>query len=137
MENTGIARIREPGYGLQDPMSHRGFLGLLFLVAIGWLFPMQARAADEKSRIEGLISHIENLKDAKFIRNGKSYDSKNAAKFLRGKWEAHAKEIKTAEDFIDKAGSVSGTTGKPYIIKFNDGREVKCGEYLKEQLKKA
>jgi hypothetical protein len=98
--------------------------------------PVHARAAYEKSRIEALISHIENLKDAQFIRNGESYDSKNAAKFLRGKWEAKAKEIKTAEDFIDKAATVSGTTGKPYLIKFNDGREVKCGEYLKEQLKK-
>jgi len=131
-----VARIRVPGYGFEDPMSHRKFLGLLFLVAIGWLFPVQAHAADEKSRIEGLISHIENLKDAKFIRNGKNYDSKNAAKFLRGKWEANAKEIKTAEDFIEKAASVSGTTGKPYIIKFSDGHEAKCGEYLKEQLQK-
>jgi hypothetical protein len=49
-------------------------------------------AADEKTRIEGLITHIEGLKDANFIRNGKSYDSKNAAKFLRGKWEAKARK---------------------------------------------
>lgn len=117
-------------------MNTRGYLGLLLLVAIGVLLPVRAYAADEKSRIEGLIRHIENLKDAKFVRNGSEYDSKNAAKFLRGKWDAKEKEIKTAEDFIDKAASVSGTTGKPYLIKFRDGREVKCGEYLKEQLKK-
>jgi hypothetical protein len=117
-------------------MNSRKFLSVLFLFAFSWLMPVHARAADEKSRIEALISHIENLKDAKFIRNGKSYDSKNAAKFLRGKWEAKAKEIRTAEDFIDKAATVSGTTGKTYLIKFNDGREVKCGEYLKEQLEK-
>jgi len=134
--NTVIVPIRGLGYGFAIPMNSRRFLGLIVIAAIGWLFPMQAQAADEKSRIEGLISHIENLKDAKFIRNGSEYDSKNAAKFLRGKWSAKEKEIKTAEDFIDKAASVSGTTGKPYVIKFSDGREVKCGEYLKEQLKK-
>ena len=117
-------------------MNSCGFLSVLLLVAISWLMPVHARAADEKSRIEALISHIENLEDAKFIRNGSEHDSKNAAKFLRGKWEAKRKEIKTAEDFIDKAASVSGTTGKPYLIRFKDGREVKCGEYLKEQLKK-
>lgn len=124
--------------GCQPPvtMNSRNFLSVLVLVAFSWLIPVQARAADEKSRIEGLIGHIENLKEAKFIRNGRSYDSINAAKFLRGKWEAKSKEIKTAEDFIDKAASVSGTTGKPYLIKFSDGREMKCGGYLKEQLKK-
>ena len=125
-----------PGYESLNAMNSRKFLSVLFLVAFSWLIPVQARATDEKGKIEALISHIENLKDAKFIRNGSSYDSKNAAKFLRGKWEAKAKEIKTAGDFIDKAATVSGTTGKPYLIKFNDGREVKCGEYLKGELKK-
>lgn len=117
-------------------MNPRKFLGILILVAFSCVLPAQAGAADEKGRIDALISHIENLKDAKFIRNGSSYDSKNAAKFLRGKWEAKAKEIKTAEEFIAKVATVSGTTGKAYLIKFSDGREVKCGEYLKEQLKK-
>lgn len=117
-------------------MNARGFLKALFFLTLFWLVPAQVRAADEKARIEGLIQHIGNLKDAKFIRNGKEYDAKSASKFLRGKWEAKEKEIRTAEDFIDKAASVSSTTGKPYLIRFNDGREVKCGEHLKEQLKK-
>jgi len=45
------------------------------------------------------------------------------------------KGIASAEDFINKVASVSSTTGKPYLIKFSDGREVKCGDYLKERLK--
>ena len=87
-------------------------------------------------RIERLISKIESLEGAKFIRNGSSYDSKNAAKFLRAKWQSKEKEIKTAGEFIDKVASISSTTGKPYLIQFGTGREVKCGEYLKEELKK-
>ncbi len=114
-------------------MNFRKFIRVLLLVALSCLIPAHA---DEKARIEGLISHVENLKDAKFIRNGKSYDAKDAARFLSGKWDGNSKEIKTAEDFIDKAASVSGTTGKAYLIKFNDGREVKCGDYLKQELKK-
>ena len=95
-----------------------------------------AEAADEKGRIEGLIRHVENLKDAQFIRNGRGYDAKSAAKFLRGKWQAQEKQIVTADDFNEKAASTSTTTGKPYLIQFSDGREVKCGEYLREVLKK-
>lgn len=92
--------------------------------------------AAEKARIESLISHIQGLEGATFIRNGSDYSAANAAKFLRAKWERNDKEIKTAEDFIAKAASTSGTSGKPYLIRFKDGKEVPCGDYLRAQLKK-
>lgn len=96
-----------------------------------------ARAADagEKEKIESLIRHVEQLKGASFIRNGKSYDAASAGKFLRGKWQSKDKEIKTAADFISKVGTLSSTTGKPYLIRFSDGREVNCGAYLQSRLK--
>ena len=90
----------------------------------------------EKEKIEALIKNIENLKDATFIRNDRDYGAKVAAKFLRGKWQAREKEIKTAMDFIDKVATVSGTSGKPYVIRFKDAREIKCGDYLTAELKK-
>jgi tRNA C32,U32 (ribose-2'-O)-methylase TrmJ len=98
------------------------------------------RAADkpltEKGKIEALIKHLENLKDATFIRNDSNYEAKTAARFLRGKWQAQEKEIKTAMDFIEKVASVSSTSGKPYVIRFKNAREVKCGKYLIDELKK-
>ena len=94
------------------------------------------KALSEKEKIEVLIKHIEELKDAKFIRNDSDYDAKTAARFLRGKWRANEKQIKTATDFIEKAASVSSTSGKPYVIRLKGEKEVKCGEYLKEELKK-
>jgi len=45
-------------------------------------------------------------------------------------------KAKTAMDFIDKVASVSSTSGKPYVICIKGAREVKCGEYLKDELKK-
>ena len=90
----------------------------------------------ESDKIEALIKHIEELSDAKFVRNGSEYEAKTAAKFLRGKWDAKKDEIKTAEDFIAKVASVSSTSGKPYLIRFKDGTETKAGDYLKAQLKK-
>ncbi len=119
-------------------MNPRYFLRWVLLLSLACLLPgrLHAADADEKSRIEGLISHVENLKDAKFIRNGSSYGAQDAAKFLRGKWQSKDQEIKTAVDFIDKVATVSSTTGKPYLIRFSDGHEVKCGDYLKAELKK-
>ena len=110
------------------------------LLAVSMMGPLNLRAAEkpltEKEKIQVLIKALESLKEATFIRNDSDYDAKAAARFLRGKWQAQEKEIKTAMDFIDKVASVSSTSGKTYVIRFKGAREVTCGEYLKEELKK-
>ena len=98
--------------------------------------PGEERATTERQKIEVLIKHVEGLKDAVFVRNGSEYSAKNAAKFLRGKWDSNKASIKTAKDFIEKAASESSTTGKPYLIRFKDGKETKSGVYLLAELKK-
>ena len=60
----------------------------------------------------------------------------HAARFLRGKWDSNTKDIKTANDFIDKVGAASSTTGKDYLIRSKDGRETKSREFLRAELKK-
>ena len=89
----------------------------------------------EKQKIETLIKQVANLKDAKFVRNGSAYNADSAAVFLRRKWEANQSEVKTARDFIDKVASFSGTSGKPYLIRFKDGGEIKSRDFLLAQLK--
>jgi tRNA C32,U32 (ribose-2'-O)-methylase TrmJ len=113
---------------------------LILASLVLWAAPPRVQAQEkpssEKQKIEVLIKHVEAMKDAKFVRNDKEYDSKTAARFLRGKWEANEAEIKTAKDFIEKAASISSTTGKPYMIQFNDGKRMKSGDYLRAELKK-
>lgn len=119
-------------------MTFRTFLRTVFacLISLAAILPSHAEpAAAEKAKIESLISHLENLKDATFIRNGSDYDAKSAAKFLRGKWQANDKDIQTATDFIAKAATLSSTTGKPYLIRFKNGTQTKCSDYLTARLK--
>lgn len=114
-------------------------VGLLFCVfAVLSIPPAFAEDIEqsEKTKIEALLSHVEALSNASFIRNGSEYDSKSAAKFLRGKWQAHAKDIVTAEDFISKVATRSSTTGTAYVIRFKGGADTPCADYLSEQLKK-
>jgi hypothetical protein len=108
----------------------------LFLSASLNAVQAQEKPTTEKQKIEALIKHVEELKDAKFVRNDTEYDAKTAARFLRGKWEANEAGIKTAKDFIEKAASVSSTTGKPYMIRRKDGQKMKSAEYLLAELKK-
>jgi hypothetical protein len=97
---------------------------------------VSAQDAGEKAKIDALIHRVETTTDAQFIRNGSSYDSKAAAKFMRGKWHAREKDVHTVSDFIDQVATVSSTTGQPYLIRFKDGHQVKCADFLRSQLKK-
>ncbi|MDH3446116.1 MAG: DUF5329 domain-containing protein [Deltaproteobacteria bacterium] len=90
----------------------------------------QALASTEKQKIEMLIKLIGDLQDANFVRNGSSYSASNAATFLRRKWQANNSKVKTARDFIERVASFSGTSGKPYLIRFKNGKETKSREFL-------
>ena len=109
-----------------------------FTLASGHFSFAQAQTLpnSEKQKIEALIKQVADLKDAKFVRNGSAYNADSAAVFLRRKWEANESEVKTARDFIDKVASFSGTSGKPYLIRFKDGGEIKSRDFLLSQLKK-
>ena len=108
----------------------------LFVILAPSLLYAQSLPVAEKQKIEALIKQVGGLTDAKFIRNGSPYEVTSAVRFLRGKWNANAAEVTSARDFIDKVASVSGTSGKPYLIRFKDGREMKSREFLLAELQK-
>jgi hypothetical protein len=118
----------------------RGLSFLLALVALSTSTPSRLEAQSvpepERQKIEALIREVSELEGAKFIRNGKAYDVATAVRFLRGKWKANDEQVQTARDFVDKVASVSGTSGKPYLIHFKDGRETTSREFLLAELKK-
>ena len=90
----------------------------------------------EKKKIEYLIFSVENLKGAKFIRNGSEYDGKQAAEHLRLKLKKAGAKVQTADDFIRLCASQSYMTGKPYMIRLSEGKIIRSEEYFREQLKK-
>ena len=93
-------------------------------------------SAGEKQRIEALIRYVAESKDVEFVRNGANYSAATAATFLRLKWRANESEIKTAGDFVEKVATLSGTSGRPYLIRFKDGSEMKSKDFLLAELGK-
>ena len=90
----------------------------------------------EKKKIEFLLSSLENLKGAIFIRNGSEYDDgKAAAAHLRMKLQYAGSRVQTADDFIRLCASRSYITGKPYMIRLSNGKTIKSEEYFREKLK--
>jgi hypothetical protein len=88
----------------------------------------------EDDKIKALIDAIERLPGARFVRNDKEYDGPAAARHLRSKWDWQRSSIKTARDFIRLAATSSSQTGRPYLIRFADGRVMKSAEFLGNEL---
>ena len=100
------------------------------LMGIG--YGLESREAD---KIQYLISSVEVLKGAKFIRNGKLYDAGRAGDHLRLKLKAAGGQIKTAEDFIRLCASRSSVSGEPYRIRFSDGVTIESEVFFRNRLK--
>ena len=110
---------------------------LIIIFVFVALFNFVAIAQDniENKKIEFLISSVQNLKGAKFIRNGSQHDCVEAAKHLRLKLEKAGNHVRTADDFIRLCASKSYITGNSYLIKFSDGKTVSSEKYLRDRLK--
>ena len=111
------------------------FATLLVLVLCLIPYTASAREAKQDARIEHLISSVEKLEGAKFIRNGTEYNPKDAGSHLRMKLGKAGDKVKTAEDFIDGIASKSSTSGKPYQIRKSDGTVVDTKPYFYTRLK--
>ncbi len=113
----------------------KNILVILFVVLA--LFPGMVKAQDniEKKKIEYLISSVENLKGANFIRNGTEYTGKQAVEHLRIKLQIAGGKVQTADDFIRLCASTSSISGKPYMIKSADGKTINSERYFRSKLK--
>lgn len=108
---------------------------ILFTALIISLIPFYSSALDQKeaNKIEFLISAVENAENAVFIRNGTEHDSKEAGEHLRMKLRKAGNHINNADDFI-KICSSSYLSGKPYYIKFSDGKILEAEKFFRQKL---
>jgi hypothetical protein len=116
------------------------YVGTATLGVLGWMATAGIGAAapplQEQTRIDKLIRHVETQKGMRFIRNGTDYSCEDAAKFLRGKMESMGNEVTTARDFIDRIATKSSMSGKPYHVRFSDGRLIPAAQFLGDELKR-
>jgi len=118
---------------------------ILLSISLLLISPHQAHAKEsnlanlEKAKIDFLILRIKESKLC-FIRNGKEYNSKQAAKHLKKKlsWARknffRSKDI-TAEEFIDEIASRSSITKEEYLLRTLDAKTITVKEWLKKELK--
>jgi hypothetical protein len=111
---------------------------LRWLLLLGLLLGAFAMAAPmtEQQKIDTLIHGVETMQGAQFVRNGSAYDGNAAAAHLREKRRFAGGRIKTAEDFISCCATGSSMSGKPYQIRYTDGKTVDAAVYFRAELKR-
>ncbi len=117
-------------------MRHKIALFLVILFSLSVAAFATKKPLTEKEKIEALIKSVENLKDAKFYRNGSYHSAKDAAEHLRMKWEKAGSKVKTAKDFIDKLATKSSITGEAYKIVYANGKEITASKFFYGELNK-
>lgn len=112
-------------------------LFILFALTLGFVnFGYAAPPLTEAQKIDRLILYVKNLDGAVFIRNGSEHSTAEAASHMQMKREKGAKYARTADDFIRNMASKSSFSGKPYYIRFKDGRTVTAAEVLRKELQR-
>jgi hypothetical protein len=91
------------------------------------------RPVGEQTKIDFLLGEVRNS-PALFIRNGREYPAGRAASHLLRKLGFAGKRVQTARQFVVGIASRSEETGKPYEIRWPDGRRQPLAGWLLERL---
>jgi hypothetical protein len=94
----------------------------------------KADTLTEEQKIEKLMSYVENLQGATFIRNGEEHTPKEAAQHMRDKRKSAGDKVKTAKDFIELCASKSKVSGQEYKVRLADKTEVTSNALLTAEL---
>ena len=89
------------------------FLVALLLVSTFCSSAFAARA--EQERIDALLAAVEGS-GCKFERNGSQYSAADGAAHLRMKLASAGDRVQSAAQFIERIGSSSSQSGRPYRV---------------------
>jgi hypothetical protein len=108
------------------------FVVSLLVAASAW----GVSAAQPETEVEQLLSRLA-ASGCQFQRNGSWHDAAEARSHLARKYKyLHDRRPQsTAEDFVALAASKSSISGKPYLVKCADQREVPSADWMALQLK--
>ena len=105
---------------------------LVCLLAVSPLPRLTTAAAQQENlgkTISYLMNYVENS-NLIFIRNSKEHSPAEAAAHMRRKYNYFKDEINTPEDFVRLCASKSLRTGRPYMLRLNDGSELRCDQWM-------
>lgn len=97
--------------------------------------PLAPAGQSEAAKIQALLAAVGRAKFT-FVRNGSAYTATQAREHLEFKLSRAGGRIRTARDFIRHIASKSSFSGRPYLIRFPDGRELPAAQWLHGELRR-
>lgn len=91
------------------------------------------RPVREQTKIDYLVGEVRKS-PAIFLRNGREYPAGRAASHLATKLRFAGKKVQTTRDFVLGIASRSEETGKPYEIRWPNGKRQPLSAWLLERL---
>jgi hypothetical protein len=137
---SGAVRLSRDDSSDNGPLLRNQFSVALPQRIITFLFI--SLLAVEPSAGENLEETIAYLLDyvahsnATFIRNGTTHTPAEAVAHIKAKYEHFKSRIDSPEDFIRLSASKSLVSGKPYLVRMPDGKELHLDAWLTEALQK-
>jgi hypothetical protein len=110
---------------------------LVYVCLFATLLLPSAHAASTDDALLRTINHLLTYVEESncvFIRNGKEYNSKEAAKHIQTKYDSLMFNIKTPEEFIELAASNSMLSGQPYFVRCVDHSPEPSADWLRKEL---
>lgn len=110
---------------------------LLLLLALSQGHPAAAEELTQEQNMRAEIAYLVDLvrgSPCLFLRNGDPYPGPEAADHIMEKYDYFRDEIKTAEDFIDRAASRSALSGRPYQVACPGAATIAARDWLRAAL---
>lgn len=111
------------------------FSHTLLAIIVVCAFPNKIVAGESLEQTINYLLDYVGKSDATFIRNGQTHTPQEAVNHIKAKYEHFKSAIKAPEDFIRLAASKSLLTGKPYLVRGPDGKEIRLDVWLTDALK--
>lgn len=110
----------------------------IILLALN-ILPLSAYARELPAQVQDQIGHLLVFiadSECKFMRNGNWYDSSEAAKHIKRKFEYVRDKglVNSAEDFVQYSATKSSLSGRKYRVKCGDGPEMNSSDWLQVEL---
>ena len=115
------------------PTAAAALLGLVLAGCGAASAASAVRPVEEQNKIDYLLGQVKSS-SATFLRNGAEHKASRAASHLARKLRFAGKRVQTAREFIVGIASKSEESGKPYEIRWPDGRRQRLAEWLTSRL---
>lgn len=109
--------------------------GMILLISLpqGWGEARADVSASQKPEVKHLFDFI-SQSGCRMVRNGETHDAPDAVKHIQRKYDYYRSDIKTTEDFIDRAATKSSMSGKRYTVECPGQKTRPTAQWLKEEL---